>query len=193
MEYLIGLKFYSSDQITKKIDQFRQLHDEKYRESGGELYVPIVPPFQKMFTTKFNLNELAFELTDLIDNFFYGSSNDALQMEFNGIGFLVGNKPLITLNPIISPDMHHLQESLLFYLEEIEVKFAAKKKATNPYLLLGRSRDRNQTIEIIERAKTEFSEPFVLNIEEIVLYEKNMHHWQIKKSLKSFKSVGQFW
>jgi hypothetical protein len=190
MEYFIGLTFDPSSIHHTKIESFRKRFDSKY-EKGSSLQMTLLPPFSIDFHDNHEAQEFMEDLSDLLEGHLLGIDESA-QIEFNGITFSMGKKGMLSLTPIISPDLLHCQESLYFYLKENGVKFKKSKGAFNPILPVGRF-DHIDAMETgIEVAKVEFSSPFVMNALSFVLFEKTPHEWKIRNNLYDFDSRDHF-
>ncbi|AUN98494.1 hypothetical protein C0V70_10325 [Bacteriovorax stolpii] len=190
MEYFIGLTFDPGSIHYKKIESFRKRFDPKF-EKAEVLQLTILPPFSVDFQRKEDETKFVEELTELLEGHLYGL--DALsQMEFNGITFSMGKKGVLSLTPIISPDILHCQESLYFFLKEYGVKFNKSKNAGNPLLPIGRFEFTDSMEATIETAKIEFSSPFVMVAESFVLFLKTPREWKNKNNLFDFDNRNHF-
>ncbi len=190
MEYFIGLTFDPSSIHYKKIESFRKRFDSKFTKADV-LQLTLLPPFTIDFQNREEEKNFIEGLTDILDGHLYGLS-EISQMEFNGITFSMGKKGVLSLTPIISPDILHCQESLYSFLKEYGVKFSKNKNASNPLLPIGRFDYVDMMEGAIETAKIEFSSPFVLLTQSFMLFEKTPKEWKTKNNLFDFDNRNHF-
>lgn len=190
MECFIGLTFNPGSIHHTKIESFRKRFDSKYTK-GEQLQLTVLPPFTIDFKRPEEMKNFMEELSDLLEGHLHGLT-EASQVEFNGITFSMGKKGVLSLTPIISPDLLHCQESLYHFLKEEGAKFKKTKNALNPLLAIGRFDFFDQLESAIETAKIEFSSPFVMNAKSFVLFEKTPQQWVAKNNLFDFEDRNHF-
>ena len=190
MEFFIGLAFNNSSIHHNKIENFRRRYDSKFHK-GQVLQLTMLPPFVYEYKNQEALFSLKEELSDTLDTHFLGI-NQTPQIEFNGITFSMGKKGILSLTPKISLDLFHCQESIMELLKDSGAKFKKNKNVTNPILPIGRFDFSDQLESAIEMAKIEFSSPFVMDVESVILFEKTPKIWIPKFSLYEFKRENHF-
>jgi len=191
MEYFIGLTFDPGSIHHQKVESFRSRFDTKFGKNEN-LQLTILPPFSVDFRSNQEAEDFEEELQELLEGHLYGLT-EISQIEFNGITFSVGKKGVISLTPIISPDIIHCHESLYFFLKEYGVKFKNNSSsALKPLLPIGRFDLIDHMGPAIETAKMEFSSPFVMDAMSFVLFEKTPKEWKAKNNLFDFELRDHF-
>lgn len=190
MEYFIGLTFDPGSIHYQKIESFRRRFDKKFGKAQT-LQLTILPPFTIDFVKKADEADFIEEVSDLIDSHLMGLE-DVSQMQFNGISFSAGKNATVSLTPIISPDFLHAQDSLYSLLKEYGVKFKQTKDILSSILPIGRLENGMLIESAIEVAKVEFSSPFVMEAQGLVLFEKTPREWIIKNNLYDFEVRDHF-
>lgn len=184
MEYFIGLTFDPSSVHYHAIKSFRERFDSKYA-LNNQLQLTILPPFSVEFKNRQEEKNFIEELTELLEGHLHGLT-EISQIEFNGMTFGMGKKGSLSLTPIISPDILYCQESLYFFLKEYGVKFQKTKSDLKPLLPIGRFDQTTMIESAIDKAKLEFSSPFVMEALSVVLFEKTPRQWSDKFNLYDF-------
>jgi hypothetical protein len=190
MEYFIGLTFDPGPIHHQKIESFRARFDSKFGKAKT-LQLTILPPFSIDFKNKKEESEFIEEISDLLDSHLMGLM-DIAQVQFNGMTFTMGNSGSLALTPMISPDFLHVQESLYSVLQDYGVKFKKTKDILTSILPIARVEHVGMLESAIEVAKVEFSSPFVLVAESIVLFEKTPREWKNKNNLYDFEVRDHF-
>jgi hypothetical protein len=184
VDLFFGAVFDSKSVHCQKIESFKKRFDPKHR-SSFPLQLSLLPPFKIDFKHPDEFKEFLLALEDIIEDHLIGGP-DSFQLEFNGITFHTGKKEILGLTPKISYDFEHLKESIYEYLKGEGVRF---KRPSGPkiFLPIGRFENNFQLEAAVEMAKIEFSGPFVLDITEIALFEKNLFEWNYRANLAKFK------
>ncbi len=190
MEYFLGLTFDPGSIHHAKVESFRRRFDTKFSKNEN-LQLTILPPFSIEFGTHAIERHFALELGELLEGHLYGL-DEISQIEFNGINFSMGKKGVLSLTPIISPDIIHCQESIYFFLKEYGVKFKNNNTVFNPQLPIGRFDNEFLLESAIETAKIEFADSFVMHARSLVLFEKTPKEWKPKNNLFDFENRDHF-
>ncbi len=186
MEYFIGLTFDLGSIHQKTIENFRRRFDSKF-EKNDLLQLTLIPSFTINFQSRSEEKTFTEDLTELLEGHFYGLQ-EISQIEFSGFTFSMGKKGILSLTPIISPDLLYCQESIFSFLKEYGVKFKKNKNLQNLILPIGRV-DSSELLEsAIETAKIEFSSPFIMDATSFVLFEKTPRAWINRFDLYDFET-----
>lgn len=186
MEYFIGLTFDLGSIHQKKIENFRRRFDSKF-EKNDLLQLTLLPPFSINLHSRSEEKKFTEELSELLEGHFFGLK-EVSQIEFSGFNFSMGKRGVLSLTPIISPDLLYCQESICFFLKEYGVKFKKNKNLHNLILPIGRV-DSSELLEsAIETAKFEFSTPFIMDAISFVLFEKTPRAWTNRFNLYDFET-----
>lgn len=186
MQSYFGLIFDSSSIHTKKIESFKQRYDSKFN-SNPYVVLTILPPFEIELRNQESYKKFFESLTDIVDSHLIGL-NEIGQIQFNGLKFNMGKKGILTLTPKLSVDFEHLRESLHDFLKSEGVSFAKSKNINNACLPIGRFEYADQLESALEKAKEEFSLPFILQATSLVLFERNFHIWNYKQTIFEFNN-----
>jgi len=189
MDLFIGIKIKDDSVHCSKIKSFKERHDLKFVKEKI-IQLTLVPTFE--FNSNKNEDYFNFqnELVEILESHFFGV-DEIRFLEFNGINFSLGKKSLF-LTPIFSPDFIYCQDSIAHFLKKEGISFKKNKSISQPMLPIGRFDYELQLENAIDVAKLEFSSPFVLEADSIVLFEKTPKEWIPRVNLFTFEQKDSF-
>jgi hypothetical protein len=180
----VGLSFYMGTIQSRKIQTFTQRFDPKHYNSHW-LTMSLMPPFEIERTdTEYLIDELREEM----EAFYHGHS-ESYSMHFRGIDVhRYKRHQILFLNPELSSEMEHCQDSLFSicqsYIFQRERKSKDKKRF---FLPIGRFKENYQLEVGYEVAKRELQLPLVLPVASVSLFEKKLGIWQERAVLHNFE------
>ncbi len=186
-KYIISLTFEEENLFFKKMHNFRKRNSSSFSESNI-INLPLIAPFTLKEDKK--TDDIFDTFEEEISSFFIDES-DVHSVTFTGLDvYKHYKKYLLYLNPRFSFDFYHCIEALNELKKEHAVSLK-KKEAKSPYLIMGKFAFEQDFQDAHAAANEEFWFPVDLNIKSIALFEKNAHHWTLKRTFFEFIHLNE--
>lgn len=173
----------------QKIESFKKRYDCKFN-FNPYIQLTILPPFSIELKNNDAYKKFISELFEIIDAHFLGNKEIG-QIEFNGINFSTGKKSILSLTPKIIDDFIYVKESIYEFLKDEGATFKKGTERSKLLMPIGRFEFETQLESALEKAKIEFSSPFVLNATKFILFEKSNYSWATKDHIYNLNSDNE--